>query len=430
MFLRVTARTTSPNWDSLIHWNGAMSNRHLLLAVTLVAAHAAAALAQNGGATALVAPHHFSNDHQYFAPAVWEDLGQNRKPNTGWFAQLSRMRVLTGRQTDGTRLVGPDGADWSWGYRADVGFMTEANHGWAFSAMDINNSGDGFSLFRRPQLNRLNEDELALLEDPETEVTLEDLLPPIGLNNQFTNTRAFDQITTFNSSKLTSFEGMKSWRFPAFHRGGYIEPMVGMRYVKLRDMTSDDKYLRFTEDEFNGGRDNVIVGSFPNVSVNPGPVSSFTPALVLDPDQLIEQLVYDDAYWLNHMVLAQIGFRMKVPQGRFTLNHEAKAFCGQNWQEYSRIVDTYSLLYDGVGDGSEIIQDEVRRNRLDGNDSEFVFGAEARAEAAYHLTRDVMLNAGVQYTYLAQGVGRGNDIFQNEQDFGQFSFIFGFVYNR
>ena len=410
-----------------------MSKRHLLLAVTLMTLPVVTAMAQEGGATALIGAHHFSNDHQYFAPAVWEDLGRHRRANTGWFAQLSRMQVLTGRQNDSTRLVGPDGSDWSTGYRVDVGYMTDANHGWVFSGQDIN-AADGYELVRRPQLNRINEDELDILEDllddPTSDVTLTDLLPLVDRNNEFSFVRHFDEINSYNTTKLTSYEGMKSWRMPAFANGGYIQPMVGMRYMKVRDMTTDDKYLRHNPLEFFGGRDTVNLIPLPGGTLTPGQVMSVTPATLLDPLQLIEQLIYDDAYWLNHMVLAQVGFRMQVPHGRWTLNHELKAYCGQNWQQFSRVIDTYSILYDGNTDNSMIVQDELRRNRQDGNDTEFVFGTEARMEAAYHMTRDIMFNAGVQYNYMAQGVARGNQLLKNEQDFGQLSFIFGFVYNR
>ncbi|MCA9178516.1 MAG: hypothetical protein KDB14_28845 [Planctomycetales bacterium] len=407
-----------------------MSKRQVLLAVGLLMC-CSTAWSQDGGVTPLIGEYYFSNDHQYFAPAVWEDLGRNRKANTGWYGAISRMRVYVSRQGDETRIVGPDGGDWAWGNRVDLGYMTEADHGWAFSAYDIDPSGSGIELIRRPQLNRVNEDELDILEDPTT-VAFADLLPLLDRNNQFTNTRDFDEINSFNTTKITNFEAMKSFRMPALHNGGVFEPMVGLRYMKLRDLTSDDKYLRFTLAEFNGGRDDAQPfppNAFPG-QVLPGQTFSSTPALVLDPDQIIEQLVLDDAFYLNNLFLAQVGFRLSVPHGRWKLNHELRAFCGQNWQQFTRIADTISILYDGVGDNSQIIQDELRRNRLDGNHTEFVFGSEARAEAAYHMTRDLMMNVGVQYTYLAQGIGRGNLLQRNEQDFSHLSVIFGVVYNH
>ena len=421
-----------------------MSKRHILLAVVgLMMWSTASAWSQ--GVTPLIGENYFSNDHQYFAPAVWEDLGRNRKANTGWFATISRMRTYMDRQEESTRLVGPDGGDWTWGYSVDVGYMTEDDHGWLFAGFDIQPSGDGISLFRQPQLNRVNETINEGLEDADSPPSFADLLPVIGQNNQFTNQRDFDQIKSFNTTKVTSIEGMKTWRMPAFHNRGVFEPMMGLRYMKIRDLTSDDQYLRYTEDEFFGGRNTIqqeppIVINNPDgsvtvypqgVNVLPGQIVSQTPALLLDEDQLIEQLVFDDAYFLNHLVLAQIGFRVQVPAGRWMLNHELKAFCGNNWQEFERIIDIWSLRYDGNTDDDMVINDEVRRVRPgSANLTEFVFGSEARATAAYHVTRDLKMNLGVQHTYVAQGIGRGNRFVVNDQAFGHLSVIFGVQYNR
>lgn len=381
-----------------------MSKRHLSLLMmfaTLLGLGASAARAQQY--TPFIEPNHFDNDHQYFAPAYWEDLGRVREANTGWFLDLHRMYVYMERPDPDTRLVGPGGGDWTWGNRFDVGYMTEANHGWLWSAYDINSPNAQITT-RFEQINRVNEDFLDFIEDP-TADDLELQLPVLDRNNPLTNARDFDADTTLNSAKLTNIEMMKVWRMRPLHNRGVLEPMLGMRYIKLRDMTLDESYLRLDEDGL--------------------PLDE-----PVDSDAEIEVLTFDNANFLNHLVLAQVGLRLQVPKGRWMLNHEMRAFCGPNWQEFSRSVSTLRIRYDGSGTNSEVELTDFNKQRTSGNGNEFVFGADARAEAAFLMTRDLSLSTGVHYQYMAQGIGRGNNLFENEQDFGMLSVVFGVVYNR
>ena len=381
-----------------------MSIRHLsllLLSATMLSLIGPAARGQVY--TPFIAEGRFENDHQYFAPAIWEDLGRNKTANTGWFADLNRLYVYMERPDASTRLVGYAGGDWTWGNRIDIGYMAESNHGWFWSGYDINSPG-AVDFTRFEQINRVNEDFNDFIEDP----TADDLviqLPVIDRNNQFTNARDFDRHVSINTAKVTSVEMMKTWRMQPLHNRGIIEPMVGMRYVKLRDITRVDSYLRLDTDGL--------------------PLDE-----PVDEDAEIEVLTNDTANFLNHMVLAQVGLRLQVPQGRWNLRHEMRAFCGNNWQQFDRAANTLRIRYDGTGNNAQIDLTDFSRQRASGNLTEFVFGADARAEAAYHLTQDFMLNTGIQYQYIAQGVGRGNNFFSNEQDFGMLSVVFGLTYNR
>jgi hypothetical protein len=64
------------------------------------------------------------------------------------------------------------------------------------------------------------------------------------------------------------------------------------------------------------------------------------------------------------------------------------------------------------------------------HDAEFVFGTELRAEAAYDITRYIQLRGGVQFLDFGRGIGRGNDITLNDQDFLMVGATFGLAVNR
>ena len=64
------------------------------------------------------------------------------------------------------------------------------------------------------------------------------------------------------------------------------------------------------------------------------------------------------------------------------------------------------------------------------NNTQFVWGGEVRAEAAYELTRDVSLRFGLEFIDLGQGIGRGNTLQFNNQDVIMTGLTFGLTVNR
>jgi hypothetical protein len=65
-----------------------------------------------------------------------------------------------------------------------------------------------------------------------------------------------------------------------------------------------------------------------------------------------------------------------------------------------------------------------------GHDAEFVFGTEVRVEAAYNVTKYVRLRAGWDFLSIGRGIGRGNNLARNDQDFLTTGATFGFEVNR
>jgi hypothetical protein len=71
-----------------------------------------------------------------------------------------------------------------------------------------------------------------------------------------------------------------------------------------------------------------------------------------------------------------------------------------------------------------------QQTKTSANASEFVFGTEVRAEAAYELTRFIQLRAGMQFMDFGRGIGRGGNILDNDQDVILVGATFGVAVNR
>ena len=74
-------------------------------------------------------------------------------------------------------------------------------------------------------------------------------------------------------------------------------------------------------------------------------------------------------------------------------------------------------------------QDQIPRSVVEilerycaSHNAEFVFGMELRFDAAYRLTRDISMRGGAEFMDFGQGIGRGIDIRDNNQDVIMFGF--------
>ena len=64
------------------------------------------------------------------------------------------------------------------------------------------------------------------------------------------------------------------------------------------------------------------------------------------------------------------------------------------------------------------------------HNAEFVFGMELRFDAAYRLTRDISLRGGAEFFDFGQGIGRGINLQDNNQDVIMYGFTMGVTWNR
>ncbi|MHC2066981.1 hypothetical protein ACYFX5_05890 [Bremerella sp. T1] len=162
-------------------------------------------------------------DFQWFAPPITEQYGQDTiDPNTGIFFEYHRLFMNVSRSDV---APGPWDGDATYGNRLDFGYMTDENYGWLMSGWRL----DGPS---------------------------------------------YDDV---NRADFNSFEVNRTWRLPQFHKGFWIEPMVGLRFGQFNDKT--------------------------------------------------EELIFVQ----NNMLLGQLGGRIFSQRGQWTLYSTVRAFGGQNW---------------------------------------------------------------------------------------------------
>ena len=86
--------------------------------------------------------------------------------------------------------------------------------------------------------------------------------------------------------------------------------------------------------------------------------------------------------------------------------------------------------YDGQGTGSQVNAIVKSKYTEDWNTNETVVGTDIRALAAYEVTRDIKLEAGLQFLGLFTGVGRGPYIYDNSEAVTMVGTTFGFTINR
>lgn len=413
-----------------------------------------------------VEPGYFDHDWQFFAPADDIDTyGNEPVMRTGWFGTYSRMYIgisrpraqpnaidvwgnwvgplefacdirpvttcadPTSRTVVSTYPDGQDLFDMTWGNRVDLGYMIEdvdCDHGWLFSYMHIDGPNEG-NVVRQQRLNRVNEDDEGY-QPPTTDDDDDDQQDYVNPDSDRNNLgppdreRFYDVTDSLNMAKLNSVELNKVFRPAPLNHGGIVEPFFGVRYIKF-----EDTFLRqdYVSDTFQTGTD-------------------IDNTVILDPDNNLIfwwrqeipvftglEILYSDRFKFdNQMLLGQLGLRWLKRVSRWNLSSEFRAFAGENFQHLSRSSDIEVTWYDGSGQGSEV--NEIRRFRetQEWRATETMVGTDIRAMAAFELTRDVKLTAGVQFLGFFTGVGRGPFIDRNSETVTALGTTFGVEVNR
>mgnify|MGYP001069865313 CR=1 FL=1 len=109
---------------------------------------------------------------------------------------------------------------------------------------------------------------------------------------------------------------------------------------------------------------------------------------------------------------------------------EFRGFGGQNFQHLTRTLSDVRTYYDGQGSGSEVNAIVKSKYTEDWHTTETVVGTDIRAIAAYEVTRDIKLEAGLQFLGIFTGVGRGPFIDMNSEAVTMVGTTFGFTINR
>jgi len=352
----------------------------------------------------LIEPDHFQPDFQFFAPAEFNEYGGEPQPNTGWFLTYDRMYLYMSRPKQEQSYTE---GDFTWGNRFDVGYMTEEDHGWLFTGINIGspNSGDFVTVER---LNRW----VPLFDDGGgggDDATSAPIFPAADRDDPFTLERTYEVGQSLNFARYNGFELNKTFRLEPLHKGSILEPILGFRYHIFRDYTRRNTYERFLDD-------GTPVPDIPN------------PDVALE-DATVERFTSNQWGFTNHLVGGQLGVRWYKKQTRWVLNGEFRAFAAQNFQSMYAQQKTTTTVGE-VGTETDTIMELRQLTKSYDHSQEFVFGFDVRAEAAYELTRDVALRFGCNFTEFGRGIGRGNNFSDNSQDLQMVAFTFGFTVNR
>lgn len=365
----------------------------------------------------------FTNDYRIFAPAEFGEFGRGLDLHTGWFASYDRVHIYMSRpDQESTSTEG----DFTWGNRFSFGYMTEEDHGWFGEFWHI----DGPNYFAIVEAERVNvlEPDDEINGDPDN-IDLRgggggggqqqqqqpnpqrNGLPVSDRNNPVSQDRRYFLHDSINAADLTSFELNKSVRWKPLHYNSIVEPFVGFRYMKYQDFHRRDTYSRI--DDMG-----VVVGQVPPFTQDP----------TLLQNELFTSL---DSHIDNHMVGGQFGLRWYKHKSRWNLSSEIRAFLLQNFQFHETFQFTELTFYDSTGVDEEPEGVFIDRQRIStGNATEFVFGGEVRAEAAYEVTRDLSLKMGMTFMEFGAGIARGNSLDFNRQNVTMVGVTGGIVYRR
>lgn len=357
----------------------------------------------------VVDPFEFDPDFRWFEPVYDLDLADmkpEKRAHTGWFATYDRLNLYAGRPELFRPDTGENRLDGGWGNRYEVGFMLPGDkHGWMFNWTKLDVLAA--DTFQQERLNRFIDPTDGF---PITNTFGFPIRGGEG-NNLGYDFRFYNVGKTLNVFKYQSYELNKTWRMTPYHYGGIAEPLIGLRYMKLRDINSFNQY---------------------ESSIYPPP----PPLVPVEPPA--ETLTTQKDVTLNDMFGGQFGFRYFKPHNRYVLSTDFRAFFGGNWQssKFQRIIDYTE--YNGVEVGSEVVSMSTTETpAVFSENSEFYFGYDVRAELSYQLTKMLSVRTGMQAIQIGRGVWRGGQGSQGQlaggaKDQGLFMFgaTFGLNFNH
>lgn len=359
-----------------------MSVRKLTASLlTALAMLSGAAVAHSQQYAPIADPFAFDPDFRWFEPVYDMDLAEmkaKKRAATGWFATYDRLALYGSRPEVDEPGASEYLLDQGWGHRYEIGFMLPGeDNGWMFN-WTTNEVSQSF-VIRQERLNRFIDPDAGF--DP--------VAPPFGVavrqeedNNRGYNFRFYDVADSENVLDYDSYELNKTWRFEPYHYGGILEPLVGVRWMRV--------------DDFN------FFGSYTNTIDNPalaGP--NFT-----DAEQFTSALSVTE----NEMFGGQMGFRYFKFRDRFMFSSDVRVFFGGAWQNSRSNTTTELTIYDGNGQGSNVTAIFLDATEpINTRNEEFFFGFDVRGEVGYQLTRMISIRGGVQVIDIARGLWRGGD---------------------
>ena len=372
-------------------------------------------------------PFAFDPDFRWFEPVTNMDLADmkaKKRANYGWFSTYDRINLYGSRPELAVNRNAETKLDSGWGHRYDIGYMLpDEDNGWLFN-WTSNNVTAGFFV-ERERLNRTNLDDLGFPP------TAGDVGPPFGdlvlqgeANTPGLNRRSYWVGSIENQFEYDSYELNKTWRMEPYHYGGILEPMIGVRWMRVDDTARANNYR--SDSNFQEGAPQFLI-LFDNAG------ATLTDVELLETDLAITE---------NEMLAAQVGFRYTKFRDRFTFSSDFRAYAGGAYQCSKSNSFEEITLYGATGTGSPVTQ-IINRARQNGwnyeRNEEFVVGFDVRAELAYQLTRSISVRGGFQVIDIGRGVWRGgagdlnNTLLpggDNDQDLVMVGGTFGLTLNR
>ena len=373
------------------------------------------ALMMFGGAASVRAQEHvppadpfaFDPDFRWFEPVYDMDLADmkpSKRANTGWYATYDRLNLYGSRPETSDPSASEEQLDSGWGDRYQVGYMlADEDNGWMFTYTDM-----GVGKFHRVRRQRLS-NTIDEGEDPLADAifTREE---PLAVSPYV------DILDSQNVFSFDSFELNKTWRLEPYHYGGILEPMVGVRWIRLEDVNAFQTFSSV-------------------VDLDEVPFTTFGGA---------EQLITNTSLTENEMIAGQVGFRYFKFRDRFTYSADFRVFSGASLQQSKAVRHTEITIYEVDIEGDEIIIPvgappihviDRETEPVYAENDEFMIGFDLKGELGYQLTKDISIRAGFQLVDVATGVWRGGtgeltSSGDQDQDLVMFGGTFGLTLNR
>ncbi len=341
------------------------------------------------------------SDFQFFAPGDVDTYGGGPEFRTGWFATYDRMYIAVTRPEDSSYIQSETMSDFTSGNRFNIGYMDDDSKGWLATIWHIDGPNENVYLLTE-RINRYLTDGT-----PDGD----GVQPQRDNNLRLTGDRDYLVTNSVNVADLTGFELNRTWLWKPLYHGARLQPLVGFRYARFIDFYQRQEYTRYDD---NG---------FPVPSNGVPPIDALTATT--------EQLRSLEAGVVNDMVGGQLGIRWEQDYRRWNFSGDVKALAFQNFQNWNRVTYTETTIYGGVLPQADTEPDTVVMTKIGSasHEAEFVFGMEARFDAAYRVTRDLSLRVGFEFLDFGKGIGRGIDPGNTSQDVIMYGVTFGAALN-
>jgi hypothetical protein len=345
-------------------------------AVAIIALAPVAVHAQAQDFLPIAEPMEFNPDWQWFAPIDVDELSETtlrKRGNFGWFASHDRTRTWVARPD-----IGPNSkftGDFANGHKTEIGFARENGGGWLMNYTSMN----GLKTYHGTvveRINRFNDDD-----DP-NDPTGDPVFPVVDRNDPRFLARSYRVDDSLNAGSLQSFGLCKTWRRSPYRYGGILEPLIGLKYATFTDLKQDQDYQRST-----------------NLVATPGGTTT---------DTQLEIFRSYETTNLNRLIGGQVGARYFTDYHKWRLSAEFRTFLTANFQTSTQVENTTQTEYDGgPGVGGDVVYNDVQSILTYKTARTTVWGFEAKADAAYQLTKYIGLRGGVSVFDMARGIQRG-----------------------